>query len=119
MVAWRPWGVLKMSTRFERVLREGSLGPRCRSFAITLVSHPLCQDLTTPVLVATASGPCQSSRDGPQPLLFGVATLRSSALLFFVVYSLDKTESYADSEAEWSEVNSNALFVKFDYFFRR
>ena len=38
---------------------------------------------------------------------------------FFVVYSLDKTESYADSEAEWSEVNSNALFVKLDYFFRR
>jgi hypothetical protein len=37
---------------------------------------------------------------------------------FFIVYSLDKTESYADSEGEWAQIKSNAFFVKFDYFFR-
>jgi len=37
---------------------------------------------------------------------------------FFIVYSLDKTESYADSEGEWAQMKSNAFFVKFDYFFR-
>ena len=37
----------------------------------------------------------------------------------FLVYNLDQTHFFQDSEGIWAESQTNSLFIKLDYFFRR
>ena len=37
----------------------------------------------------------------------------------FLVYNLDQTHFFQDSEGIWTELQTNSLFIKLDYFFRR